>query len=63
VVWAARCDTQSALSIRIISPYLELKKKATEMPDNRLTSSRKAATFGDEVILGEGGRDPSGGWR
>ena len=26
------------------------------MPDNRLTSSRKAATFGDqEVILGEGG--------
>jgi catalase len=36
--------------------YTELEKKATEMAENRLTSSRKAATFGDqEVIRGEGG--------
>ena len=45
-----------ALNIRVISLYTELEKKATEMPDDRLTSSRKAATFGDqEVIRGEGG--------
>jgi catalase len=35
---------------------MEIEKKATEMPDDRLTSSRTTATFDDqEVIRGEGG--------
>src|SRR3954466_13276751 len=38
------------------SAKTELSEKATEMPDNRLTSSRKTAQYGDqEVMRGEGG--------
>src|SRR3954466_10220584 len=38
------------------SAKTELSEKATEMPDNRLTSSRKTAQYGDQTVLrGEGG--------